>query len=254
MKIASFCSGVGSPEVAANDLGWESVFMSEIAPRASAVLAHQFPGATNLGDMKEINGYEWRGAVDLIVAGTPCQGFSAAGKRRGLRDDRSSLALKFIEHLAAIRPRWFVWENVPNCRSTNNGRDFAAFLGCLGGRRISPPEKWGNAGIVDGYPGAYGLAWRVLDAQFFGVSQRRRRVFIVGHLGGWSSAAQALFEPHCGSGTAEPSALIQSQLEAAIAEKVGAGDPRGEILSFSANDFGNDCHPVAPTVASNPPS
>lgn len=118
---------------------------------------------------------KYRGAVDLVVAGTPCQDFSVAGKRAGMAGERSGLALEFVRILADVRPRWIIWENVPGVFSTNGGRDFGTFLRAL--------DDIG-----------YSCAWRVLDAQFFGVPQRRRRVFVVGHLGDWRPAAAVLFE------------------------------------------------------------
>jgi DNA (cytosine-5)-methyltransferase 1 len=195
MKIATVCTGIGSPDLAADRLGWEHVFMSEIDPHASTVLAHRFPGVPNLGDMTKINGAKYRGSVDVICGGTPCQGFSIAGKRGGLDDPRSGLAIKFVELLAEIRPTWFVWENVPGVFSSEGGRDFASFLGCVSGRRIDVPSRgWKNSGIIEGISSAYSVAWRTLDAQYFGVPQRRRRVFVVGHLGDWRPPAAVLFE------------------------------------------------------------
>jgi DNA (cytosine-5)-methyltransferase 1 len=124
-----------------------------------------------------------------------CQGFSIAGKRGGLDDPRSGLAMRFVELLAEIRPTWFVWENVPGVFSSEGGRDLASFLGCVSGRSIDVPSRgWKNSGIIEGIPHAYSLAWRTLDAQYFGVPQRRRRVFVVGHLGDWRPPAAVLFE------------------------------------------------------------
>lgn len=195
LKIATVCTGIGSPDLAAQSLDWEHVFMSEVDPHASAVLAHRFPQVPNLGDMTKIDGAKYRGSIDLICGGTPCQGFSIAGKRGGLDDPRSGLAIKFVELLAEVRPTWFVWENVPGVFSSANGRDFASFLGCLTGRSISVPSRgWSNSGILEGIPSAYSVAWRTLDAQYFGVPQRRRRIFLVGYLGDWRPPAAVLFE------------------------------------------------------------
>ena len=120
---------------------------------------------------------EWNtnGTVELLVGGTPCQSFSVAGLRKGLEDPRGNLALVYCGILDHFRPKWFVWENVPGVLSSNGGRDFGSFLGAL--------AQLG-----------YGFAYRVLDAQYFGVPQRRRRVFVVGHLGDWKPAAKVLFE------------------------------------------------------------
>jgi DNA (cytosine-5)-methyltransferase 1 len=116
--------------------------------------------------------------LDLLVGGTPCQSFSVAGLRKGLDDPRGNLALTYVGILDKFRPKWCVWENVPGVLSSNGGRDFGSFLGAL---------------VELGY----GFSYRVLDAQYFGVPQRRRRVFVVGCLGDWESAAKVLFESSC---------------------------------------------------------
>ena len=175
MRYLSLCSGIEAASVAWHPLGWKAVAFSEIEPFPCAVLAHHYPDIPNLGDMTKIDGRKYRGAVDLVVAGTPCQDFSIAGKRAGLAGERSCLALNLVELLHAVQPRWLVWENVPGAFSTNHGRDFGTFVQTL---------------VECGYR----CAWRVLDAQFFGVPQRRRRIFLVGHLGDWRHPAAVLFE------------------------------------------------------------
>ncbi len=174
MKYLSVCSGIEAASVAWHPLGWEPVAFSEIEPFPSAVLAHHYPNVPNLGDMTKFQ--EWPDEpVDLLVGGTPCQSFSVAGLRKGLEDPRGNLMLTYLAIAQRYRPRWLVWENVPGVLSSNGGRDFGTFLGALGEL-------------------GYGWAYRVLDAQWFGVAQRRRRVFVVGHLGDWQRAAQVLFE------------------------------------------------------------
>lgn len=175
MKYISLCSGIEAATVAWHPLGWKPVAFSEVEPFACAVLAERWPGVPNVGDMTKIDGRSYRGAVDLVVGGTPCQGFSIAGKKRGLDDERSGLARDFVRIVSECRPRWFIWENVPGALSTNGGRDFGTFIRAL--------DKCG-----------YHLAWRIVDAQFFGVPQRRRRVFLVGHSGDWRHPAAVLFE------------------------------------------------------------
>lgn len=158
-----------------NPLGWEAIAFSEIDPFPSAVLTHYYPSVPNWGDMERYK--EWPDAtVDLLVGGTPCQSFSVSGFRKGLEDPRGNLALVYLGVAARYRPRWIVWENVPGVLSSNGGRDFGSFVG----------------GLVEL---GYGFAYRVLDAQFFGVPQRRRRVFVVGYFGDWRRAAEVLFEP-----------------------------------------------------------
>lgn len=173
-RFLSVCSGIEAASVAWRPLGWHAAMVSEIEPFPCAVLAHHYPDVPNVGDMTRFK--EWPdAAVDLLVGGTPCQSFSVAGLRKGLADPRGNLALTFLAIAARYRPHWVVWENVPGVLSSAEGRDFAAFLGGLG------------------FLG-YGWAYRVLDAQYFGLAQRRRRVFVVGSLGGWASAGAVLFE------------------------------------------------------------
>jgi DNA (cytosine-5)-methyltransferase 1 len=201
MNYLSVCSGVEAATVAWHDLGWKPVGYSEIEPFPSAVLAHHYPDVTNYGDMTKYKDWSLDGSVDLIVGGTPCQSFSVAGLRKGMDDPRGNLALVYCGMLDHFRPKWFVWENVPGVLSSSGGRDFGSFLGAL--------AQLG-----------YGFAYRVLDAQYFGVAQRRRRVFVVGYLGDWRPPAAVLFErnslrrdtaPSRASGQ-EPTAFFESSL------------------------------------------
>ena len=184
MRFLSVCSGIEAASAAWTPLGWESVAFSEIEPFPCSVLAHHYPNTPNWGDMTKYQ--EWPNvSIDLLCGGTPCQSFSVAGLRKGLDDPRGDLMLTFGAIAAKYRPKWLVWENVPGVLSSNGGRDFGSFLGLLG---------------VLGY----GFAYRVLDAQYCGVAQRRRRVFVVGCLGDWRSAAAVLFERHSLSGHPAP--------------------------------------------------
>ena len=177
MNYLSVCSGIEAATCAWHDLGWKPVGFSEIEPFPSAVLQHHYPHVTNFGDMTKYK--EWKiDSVGLLVGGTPCQSFSVAGLRKGLEDPRGNLALTYCGILDHFRPKWFIWENVPGVLSSNGGRDFGSFLGAL--------AELG-----------YGFAYRVLDAQYFGVPQRRRRVFVVGCLGNWEAAGKVLFESDC---------------------------------------------------------
>ena len=181
MRFLSVCSGIEAASVAWKPLGWKAAAFSEIEPFPCAVISHHYPDTPNLGDMTKYK--DWPDvSVDLLCGGTPCQSFSAAGLRAGLDDPRGELMLTFGAIAARYRPRWLVWENVPGVLSSNGGRDFGAFLGLLG-----------HIG--------YGFAYRVLDAQFVrvdgygrAVPQRRQRVFVVGCLGDWRSAAAVLLE------------------------------------------------------------
>lgn len=202
MIYGSVCSGIESASQAWQPLGWQPAFYSEIEPFPCAVLNFRHPEIPNHGDMAAYEGWPDH-AIELLVGGTPCQAFSIAGLRRGLGDPRGNLMLTYGAIVRRYRPRWLVWENVPGVLSRDAGRDFASLLGLLSGRRIeTPADGWRTAGIVEGYKGAYGLAWRVLDAQYirvdgfpFAVPQRRRRVFVVGYSGNWRNSAAVLFEP-----------------------------------------------------------
>jgi DNA (cytosine-5)-methyltransferase 1 len=185
VKYLSVCSGIEAATVAWRPLGWEAFAYSEIEKFPCKVLAHHYPNTPNLGDMTKYQ--EWPdAAIDVLVGGTPCQSFSIAGLRKGLDDPRGNLMLTFGAIANKYRPTWLVWENVPGVLSSNKGKDFGAFLGMLGEL-------------------GYGFAYRVLDAQHFGVAQRRRRVFVVGCLGDWRSAAAVLFERNSMSGNPAPS-------------------------------------------------
>lgn len=181
----SVCSGIEAATVAWHPLGWKPAFFSEIDAFPRAVLAHHYPDVPLHGDFTTIQDGDYD-PIDLLVGGTPCQSFSVAGLRGGLDDERGNLALEYLRLAQRLRPRWLVWENVPGVLSSNGGRDFGAILG----------------GMVEL---GYGVAYRVLDAQFFGVAQRRRRVFAVGYLGDWRRAAAVLFERHGLSGHSAPS-------------------------------------------------
>jgi DNA (cytosine-5)-methyltransferase 1 len=174
VRYLSVCSGIEAASVAWEPLGWEPAAFAEVEKFPSAVLAHHWPQVPNLGDMTRHESWNL-GAIDLLVGGTPCQSFSVAGLRKGLHDPRGGLMLTFLEIAQRQRPRWIVWENVPGVLSSDGGRDFGSFLGALGAL-------------------GYGWAYRVLDAQWFGVAQRRRRVFVVGCLGDGAAAATVLFE------------------------------------------------------------
>ena len=166
-------------------LGWEPAFFSEIEEFPRQVLAHHYPDTPCHGDFTTIKDEDY-GSIQLLVGGTPCQSFSIAGLRGGMADERGNLALEYLKLAQRKRPRWLVWENVPGVLSSDGGRDFGAFLG----------------GLVEC---GYGFAYRVLDAQYFGVAQRRRRVFVVGYLGDWRRAAAVLFERESLLGNPAPS-------------------------------------------------
>jgi DNA (cytosine-5)-methyltransferase 1 len=202
MRYGSVCSGVAPQTQAWSELGWQCAWFAEIEPFPSAVLRYRFPDVPNLGDFTNIDEHT-SGPIDVLVGGTPCQSFSVAGKRAGLDDARGNLTIEFARLAQRLRPRWLVWENVPGVLSIDNGRTFGAFLGILGEL-------------------GYGVAYRVLDAQYFGVAQRRRRVFVVGHLGDWRRAAAVLFERAGLQGDTPPSRKAGQRVAGTL--KGGSGE------------------------------
>lgn len=236
MKFGSVCSGIEAASAAWNPLGWRAAFLSEIDPFASAVLAHHHPTVPNLGDMTKFK--DWPDAtIDVLCGGTPCQSFSNAGLRAGLDDPRGQLMLTFGAIAARYRPRWLVWENVPGVLSSSGGRDFGAFLGLLG------------------FLG-YGFAYRVFDAQFVrvdgyarAVPQRRQRVFVVGCLGDWRSAAAVLLERESLRGDSAPRRVSGARVAATLprgAESSGKGGYAGRRQE-------DDVNIVAGALAGNGP-
>jgi DNA (cytosine-5)-methyltransferase 1 len=211
MIFGSVCSGIEAASCAWHPLGWRAAFVSEIEAFPRAVLQHRWPEAPLHGDFTTIEAGQYD-PIDLLVGGTPCQSFSVAGLRGGLADDRGNLALEYLRLADRLRPRWLVWENVPGVLSSAGGRDFGSILG----------------GLVEL---GYGFAYRVLDAQFFGVAQRRRRVFVVGHLGDWRRAAAVLFERHSLQGHPAPSREAGQRAAGTIA---GGARQRG---GYSADDI-----------------
>ena len=213
MKGGTLFSGIGAPECAAPWVDWR--WCAEIDRFPAAVHAARFPGVSNLGDVTKVR---WDGveAVDLVVWGSPCQAFSVAGRRAGLDDPRGDLTLVGLAAIGRIRPRWMVWENVPGVLSIDGGRTFGTVLGIMGEL-------------------GYGVAYRVLDAQHFGVPQRRRRVFVVGCLGDWRRAAAVLFERASLSGNPAPGRETRED----VTRPLAAGSPRGSGYRNDADTAGD---------------
>lgn len=211
MRYLSVCSGIEAATVAWHPLGWTPLAFAEIEAFPNAVLKHHYADVPNWGD---VNGFrDWPGAtVDVLVGGTPCQSFSVAGLREGLADPRGNLALVFLAIVHRYRPTWVVWENVPGVLSANGGRDFGSFLG----------------GLADI---GYGWVYRVLDAQYFGLAQRRQRVFVVASPGGWHRAAAVLLERASLSGHPAPRREARAGIAAGALSRalsrVGGGDDPG---------------------------
>ena len=212
MRYISIFSGIEAATVAADGLGWDPVCFAEIDPFPSAVLAYQYPDVPNLGDITKVDWLPYRGECDLIVGGSPCQSFSIAGKREGL-NGASGLMWEYVRAIREVCPEWVVWENVPGALSSSGGDDFRCLLSAL--------DELG-----------YGLAWRILDAQFFGVPQRRRRVFLVGHFGD-RPPTEVLFECESLRGDFETSRKKRE----ALTERAGRRDEEASrnIIPFAQN-------------------
>jgi len=274
MRYLSVCSGIEAVSVAWQPLGWEPAMFAEIDPfccwllrsRYRASRPQHMPGPNdapgrneakrraaairnivalpadgdviNAGDFTKI-GAEDVGTIDLLAGGTPCQSFSVAGKRAGLDDPRGNLTIEFARLADRLRPTWLVWENVPGVLSIDDGRTFGAFLGML---------------VQLGY----GLSWRVLDAQFFGVPQRRRRVFVVGHLGSWRASAAVLFEFAGLSGYPPPRRETRKDLAPTLSARTHGGgglgtdfDLDGGLIGDLAFGGNNTSGPIDVSTATN---
>lgn len=205
MNYISLFSGIEAASCAWEPMGWEPVAFSEIDPFPCRVLETHYPDVPNLGDITEIDWSPYRGAIDIVVGGSPCQSFSIAGNRESLGGE-SRLMWEYIRACNEIRPRWIVWENVPGVLHTKDDA-YTQLLESL--------EECG-----------YSLAWRVLDAQFFGVAQRRRRVFLVGHIGNGGAPAAVLFEPESMLGDIGTSRAKRAELASRNRRGVGTdGQP-----------------------------
>lgn len=244
MKYISLFSGIECASLAAKPLGWDPICFSEIEPFPSAVLAHHYPDVPNVGDMTAHDWGQYRGKCDVVIGGSPCQAFSVAGRRESLADDRGNLTLSFVEAVNAIDPAFVIWENVPGVLSTADNA-FGCFLAALAGDddALEPgPQprhgrstaywswekdaglhrpKWPVAGAVVGPQRS--IAWRVLDAQYFGLAQRRERVFLVGcpRTGGFDPA-QILFEFDGLRRDSTPRRRAQEGVAGGAAESVGS--------------------------------
>lgn len=188
MTLGSICDGIGGWQLAAVRAGIKPVWSSEIDPHCMQVTARHFPNTIQLGDVTNL---KWQASyVDIITAGTPCQSLSVAGKREGLKGE-SGLFFSAIKLVRRINPKFFVWENVPGAFSSNAGNDFRTVLEEILQERVPLPRYWSNAGLVDGR--RCQVAWRLLDAQYWGVPQRRKRIFLVADFAG-RRAGKILFE------------------------------------------------------------
>jgi DNA (cytosine-5)-methyltransferase 1 len=229
LKYLSVCSGIEAATVAWAPLGWKPVAFSEVDKAACRLLKHHYPDVPNWGDMTKFK--EWPdAAVDVLVGGTPCQSFSVAGLRQGMDDPRGNLALTYLAIADRYKPTYIVWENVPGVLSSNGGRDFGSIIGGMG-----------EIG--------YSVAYRVLDAQYFGLVQRRERVFVVGYLGDWRPPAAVLFERESLLGHPAP----RREARKDVARPLTAGSPSGSGYRNDADTADNliVASDVAPTLTAN---
>lgn len=258
LSFISMFSGIEAASVAFGPLDWRPVVFAEIEKFPSAVLAHHYPNVPNVGNMSKHDWSQYRGRVDIVCGGPPCQAFSVAGLRESLDDARGNLSLVYMKALHAIKPRNAIVENVPGWLSTKDNA-FGCFLAGLVGAvdalvpsadlpavgksnryyRWDRKEQrhvvlWPNAGMVAGPQGR--AAWRVLDAQFFGLAQRRKRVIVVADFGNGADPAAVLFEPEGVRRDSPPSRETGQGVAAAVAPSLTAsgrgvertGDTRGQ--------------------------
>lgn len=257
MKYGSVCSGVEAASLAWEPLGWQPLWFSEAAPFPSAVLAHRWPLIPNLGDMTSLEARIKNGEVDapdVLVGGTPCQAFSVAGLRNSLNDARGNLTLILVRILDEIdrrrkrrglSPCILVWENVPGVLNTKDNA-FGSFLGALAGESSSlepAGKKWTNAGTVFGEQRE--IAWRTFDAQYFGVPQRRRRVFLVASAGA-VSPTEILFERQSQKRNINPSRNTEKNATAFV--ESGFGAYRRDSVGGTLKASGGSCQGGSETL------
>ncbi|MCD0280512.1 DNA cytosine methyltransferase [Xanthomonas melonis] len=246
MNYLSLFSGMEAAHLAWSPLGWRCKGVAEIDPAACALLRHRLPHVPNLGSVTDITDEQIRalGPLDVVIGGSPCQDLSVAGKRAGLGGARSGLFHHQLRIFNAARhlcgARWLVWENVPGAFSSNKGRDFAVVVGALAGSELTvPADGWNNEGVALGDNGL--VEWSVLDAQWFGVAQRRRRVFAVLDTGDWAGRPPVLLERDSLRGDSAPSRearqSVAGSLTASAGRRGGVNDPeRGQLIAFGGNN------------------
>ena len=243
MRYLSLFSGMEAAHLAWAPLGWGCAGVAEVEPAACQLLRHRLPGVLNLGNVTKVTAevIAKLGHLDVVIGGSPCQDLSVAGKRAGLSGERSSLFHEQLRIFNAARTlcgaRWLVWENVPGAFSSNKGRDFAVVVGEMAGCRLAvPAEGWGNEGVALGDNGL--VEWSVLDSQWFGVAQRRRRVFAVLDTGDWANRPPVLLEPDRLRGDSAP----RRETWQSVAGTLAGGARRSG--GYSADDVG-----LVPSVA-----
>lgn len=247
MIYGSLFSGIEAASAAWHQLGWTPAFFSEIEQFPSAVLAHRFPAVTNHGDVTKYK--QWgvkRGSIDVLVGGSPCQAFSVAGKREGLSDDRGNLMLTFCEAADEFDPEFVLWENVPGVLSSKDNAFGCLLAGLCGASEpLSCGGSWPSVGVVSGEKRT--VAWRVLDAQYFGVAQRRRRVFVlaVRGSGNWACAAALFPVGESVYGDFAPSRKAQKDvagtIDASLGRRRGSGMNPNQIAAAASTGDVSHC-------------
>lgn len=235
MRYLSLFSGIEACSVAWAPLGWECVAVAEIEPWPSRALAHHYPDVPNLGDVTKVTEEQiaMLGRIDVVVFGSPCQDLSVAGKRKGLDGARSGLFFTAMQIVGWARQwcdcRFALWENVPGAFSSNAGRDFAAVVDAMAGLEGTgvPPKGWGTEGCALGSEAM--VEWSTLDAQWFGVAQRRRRVFAIADFGDWRNRPPILLEPESLRGDSAPRREAGQDVAGGTASRT-RGEPGGDSL------------------------
>jgi len=238
MNILSLFSGVGGIDIGLEAAGHHTVAFCEIDPKCREILAHHWPGIPIHDDVTTLNPEEYRGRVDLVAGGSPCQDLSVAGRRAGLDGERSGLFWHQCRIADQSHARWFLWENVAGALTSNNGADFAAVLwGITGTLPDVPDEGWQSCGVVVGPKRT--AVWRLFDARWFGVPQRRRRVFIVAGAG-TECGPEILFEPSSSPRDSAPSGETREIVAALTSTGVGtcgADDNQGQAGHLIPTSF-----------------
>lgn len=248
MRYLSLFSGMEAAHLAWAPLGWQCMGVAEIDPAACALLRHRLPNVPNLGSVTDVTDEQIAaiGSIDVVIGGSPCQDLSVAGRRAGLAGSRSSLFHHQMRIFNAARhfcgARWLVWENVPGAFSSNKGRDFAVVVGAMAGSELPvPPNGWGSEGVALGDAGL--VEWSVLDAQWFGVAQRRRRVFAVLDTGNWNDRPPVLLESDRMRGDSPPRRGAREGVASTLT--AGAGSSSGPGLRAECDGgSGLITHPV----------
>lgn len=235
LKVGSLFTGIGGIDLGLERAGFEVAWSVEFDTQCQGILARHWPDVTRYGDVTQVKGEDLE-PIDILVGGWPCQDLSVAGRRAGLAGRRSGLFFEFMRLVDELSPQWILAENVPGllsagCKPKCDG-------GCV-------PSHGGAMGTVVGALAdrGYGYAWRVLDAQYLGLAQRRKRVFLVGHLGGpWSAPAEVLFEPESLQGD-PPARPKKGKVAAAAAARRPGGNDRdgrgaGVVAALSATGVG----------------